>query len=180
MKTLVIVGTSYCGKSTFFNKIHRGHYGEDIPVDVDSAYDLNVKVRFHGTTIPLKVFDTSSSEDHFHIRRIVYLTVDVVIMMFAIDDDRSLKEIENKWYPEIRYTAPQSAPIILVGNKKDKRDEGYMKCVTFDDGVKLANRIKASAYLECSSLTDEGVLDVFFHAVRATVSKHSKRTCSLL
>lgn len=69
-------------------------------------------------------------------------------------------------------------PIILVGLKKDLRqdptaiEEMRKKSQQFvgsKQGQDVANEIGARKYLECSSLTGEGVDDVFEAATRAAL-----------
>ncbi len=71
-----------------------------------------------------------------------------------------------------------SVPIILVGLKKDLRtdpaaiEEQRKKSLQFvstKQGQDVANEIGARKYLECSSLTGEGVDDVFEAATRAAL-----------
>ena len=74
-------------------------------------------------------------------------------------------------------------PIILVGLKKDLRDDPIaieemrlrsQQFVTFKDGSDTAHQIGARKYLECSSLTGEGVDDVFEAATRAALLTFEK------
>ena len=69
-------------------------------------------------------------------------------------------------------------PIILVGLKKDLRDDPEaieemrkksLKFVAPHDGERAASEIGARKYLECSSLSGEGVDDVFEAATRAAL-----------
>jgi Rho family protein len=69
-------------------------------------------------------------------------------------------------------------PTILVGLKKDLRDDPVaieemrkksLRFVTAHDGEAIARKIGAKRYLECSSLTGEGVDDVFEAATRAAL-----------
>lgn len=69
-------------------------------------------------------------------------------------------------------------PIILVGLKKDLRDDPVaqeemrkksLRFTTPKDGNDAAHEIGARKYLECSSLTGEGVDDVFEAATRAAL-----------
>ena len=82
-------------------------------------------------------------------------------------------------------------PIILVGNKKDLRNDettrrelAKMKqdAVRFDQGKQMAETIGAYAYLECSAKSKDGVREVFETATRAAlqVKKKKKKTCKLL
>lgn len=43
-------------------------------------------------------------------------------MCFSIDSPDSLDNIPEKWTPEVRHFCP-NVPIILVGNKKDLRND---------------------------------------------------------
>ena len=69
-------------------------------------------------------------------------------------------------------------PTILVGLKKDLRDDPVAqeemrarneKFCTSDEGEEVRRRINAKKYLECSSLTGEGVDDVFEAATRQSL-----------
>lgn len=74
-------------------------------------------------------------------------------------------------------------PIILVGLKKDLRSDPVaidemrkksLRFVTEHDGEAVAREIGARKYLECSSLSGEGVDDVFEAATRAALLTFEK------
>ena len=74
-------------------------------------------------------------------------------------------------------------PIILVGLKKDLREDPVaieemrrrsQRFVSPHDGEAAAREIGAKRYLECSSLSGEGVDDVFEAATRAALLKFEK------
>ena len=83
-------------------------------------------------------------------------------------------------------------PVILVGLKKDLREDPLaieemrkksLRFVTTKDGNEAAAQIGARKYLECSSLTGEGVDDVFEAATRAallTFDKSRSSCCVIL
>ena len=88
-----------------------------------------------------------------------------------------------QWYPEITLHCPNT-PIILVGTKKDLRDDketvedkGYQSISTAD-GVKLqSENVNVVKYMECSALTQFGVKDVINEAVKVALAhKTSQRT----
>ena len=75
-------------------------------------------------------------------------------------------------------------PIILVGNKKDLRNDENVKRelakmkqepVKFEEGSSMCERIDGVAYLECSAKTKEGVREVFIRATRAALNKKKAR-----
>lgn len=78
-------------------------------------------------------------------------------------------------------------PIILVGLKKDLREDPLaieemrkksLKFVTAKEGNETSVEVGARKYLECSSLTGEGVDDVFEAATRAALLTFEKRKTS--
>ena len=75
----------------------------------------------------------------------------------------------------------------MVGLKKDLREDTLaveemrqrsLRFVTPKEGSETATQIGARKYLECSSLTGEGVDDVFEAATRAALLTFDKRKSS--
>lgn len=74
-------------------------------------------------------------------------------------------------------------PIILVGLKKDLREDPLaieemrkksQQFVTTKEGSDVGHEVGARKYLECSSLSGEGVDDVFEAATRAALLTFEK------
>lgn len=91
-----------------------------------------------------------------------------------------------QWIEESNERCP-GVPIILVGLKKDLREDPLameemrkksLKFVTTKEGGEIAAQVGARKYLECSSLTGEGVDDVFEAATRAALLTFDKRKSS--
>jgi Rho family protein len=95
-------------------------------------------------------------------------------------------------HPEVLDRCP-NVPIILVGLKKDLRDDPVAqeemrkrseKFLQFEEGEEVRKRIGAKKYLECSSLTGEGVDDVFEAATRQSLlsgdRKETRACCVIL
>ena len=113
-------------------------------------------------------------------------------MCFSIDSPDSLENIPDKWTPEVKHFCP-NVPIILVGNKKDLRNDENTKRelmrmrqepVSSEEGRAMQDQIRAYAYLECSAKTNEGVREVFETATRAALQteleKKQESNCSIL
>ena len=110
-------------------------------------------------------------------------------MCFSINSPDSLKNIPKKWTPEVKQFCP-NVPIILVGNKKDLRNDpntikelGKIKQepVKLEEGTAMAEQIHAFAYHECSARSKEEVREVFNTAARASLQfkKGKKNKCIL-
>lgn len=89
----------------------------------------------------------------------------------------------QQWIEEATERCP-SVPVILVGLKKDLRADPIaiedmrkksLPFVTANEGEAAAREIGARKYLECSSLSGEGVDDVFEAATRAALIMFEKR-----
>ncbi|CAM9446800.1 unnamed protein product [Lampetra planeri] len=111
-------------------------------------------------------------------------------MCFSIDSPDSLGNITDRWTAEVRHFCP-NVPIVLVGNKKDLRNDDNAKRelakikqepVRVEEGRDMANQINAFGYMECSAKTKDGVREVFEMAARAAlqVRKRKKKSGCLL
>ena len=86
----------------------------------------------------------------------------------------------NQWVPEITHHCPNTL-FLLVGTKVDLRDEqatveelakNQQKPISFEMGEKMAEELKAVKYVECSALTQRGLLKLFEEVILA--SFHNK------
>ena len=136
------------------------------------------------------MWDTAGQEDYDRLRPLSYPDTDVILMCFSIDSPDSLENIPEKWTPEVHHFCP-NVPIILVGNKRDLRNDENTKRellkmkqepVKYEEGHAMATKIGANHYLECSAKTKDGVREVFESATRAALQNRSrkKHKCILL
>ena len=140
--------------------------------------------------VELALWDTAGQEDYDRLRPLSYPDTDVILMCFSIDSPDSLENIPEKWTPEVKHFCP-NVPIILVGNKKDLRNDEATKRelmkmkqepVRPEEGRAMSDKISAFFYLECSAKSKEGVREVFETATRAALQtkKKNKGKCKLL
>uniref|UniRef100_A0A9L0K289 Ras homolog family member A n=1 Tax=Equus asinus TaxID=9793 RepID=A0A9L0K289_EQUAS len=131
----------------------------------------------HVCKVELALWDTAGQEDYDRLRPLSYPDTDVILMCFSIDSPDSLENIPEKWTPEVKHFCP-NVPIILVGNKKDLRNDEHTRRelakmkqepVKPEEGRDMANRIGAFGYMECSAKTKDGVREVFEMATRAAL-----------
>lgn len=187
-KKLVIVGDGACGKTCLLIVFSKDQFPEVYVPTVFENYVADIEV--DGKQVELALWDTAGQEDYDRLRPLSYPDTDVILMCFSIDSPDSLENIPEKWTPEVKHFCP-NVPIILVGNKKDLRNDpntikelAKMKQEPMkpEEGRAMAEKINAFAYLECSSKSKEGVREVFETATRAAlqVKKKKKGRCLLL
>jgi len=188
-KKLVIVGDGACGKTCLLIVFSKDQFPEVYVPTVFENYVADIVV--DGKQVELALWDTAGQEDYDRLRPLSYPDTDVILMCFSIDNPDSLENITEKWTPEVKHFCP-SVPIILVGNKKDLRNDQNtveelaklkLQPVRADDGRAVAERIGAAAYVECSARTKEGIREVFEVATRnalKTKKNKRKKKCRIL
>ena len=133
--------------------------------------------------VQLVLFDTPGKEMYDRVRPLAYLCADVFLLCFSINSPDSFINIPEKWAPEVKHSGP-NVPIILVANKSDLRNEEEtisqlqkfkQTPVTFEQGQKMAERINAFTYLECSAKAREGVQTIFETAASAALKILKKK-----
>jgi len=151
---------------------------EYVPTVFDN-FVTNIVV--NGKTIRLGLWDTAGQEEYARLRMVSYPMTDVFIACFSVNDRKSFDNIKICWIPEVQHHCPRT-PIILVGTKKDLRDEFEKHPRNFPDktsrdfittyeGVNLAKSLKnCSEYTECSALNKDGLNQLFDTAVSAVIS----------
>ncbi|KAJ2519883.1 GTP-binding protein Rho1 [Coemansia sp. RSA 1939] len=180
-RKLVIVGDGACGKTCLLIVFSKDVFPEVYVPTVFENYVADVEV--DGMKVELALWDTAGQEDYDRLRPLSYPDSHVILICFAIDSQDSLDNVQEKWISEVLHFC-QGLPIILVGCKKDIRNDRIVidelaksgqRPVSQEEGAAVAQKIMAYKYLECSAKTGEGVREVFEYATRAAISAAPKR-----
>jgi small GTP-binding protein len=124
-------------------------------------------------SVNLKILDLAGVEECNCFRFLEYPATNIIPLCFSVICESSFQSVYERWYKELKHYCPKT-PIVLVGTKIDLRnDEEEIKkakrVITYKQGKKLANKIGAIKYLECSAKTMEGVDEVFEAIGRAVL-----------
>uniref|UniRef100_A0A673AVG5 Rho-related GTP-binding protein RhoA-C-like n=1 Tax=Sphaeramia orbicularis TaxID=375764 RepID=A0A673AVG5_9TELE len=123
-KKLVIVGDGACGKTCLLIVFSKDQFPEVYVPTVFENYVADIEV--DGKQVELALWDTAGQEDYDRLRPLSYPDTDVILMCFSVDSPDSLENIPEKWTPEVKHFCP-NVPIILVGNKKDLRNDDHTR-----------------------------------------------------
>lgn len=171
----MIIGDGGCGKTSLLARFTLGYFPAQYVPAIFEHYVTDCWV--DGISVQLILWDTAGQEDYARLRHVAYARSHVVIIGFSVDSPDSLENVRHQWIEEAKERCP-GIPIILVGLKKDLRENALgveeirkenLKFITSGMGAEIAGLYGARTYLECSSLTGEGVDDVFEAATRAAL-----------
>uniref|UniRef100_A0A0W0EX63 Uncharacterized protein n=1 Tax=Moniliophthora roreri TaxID=221103 RepID=A0A0W0EX63_MONRR len=164
-----------CGKTSLLCSFALGEFPKEYQPTVFDNYVA--EIRLDEKHVQLALWDTAGQEEYERLRPMSYSKSHVILIAFALDTPDSLENVETKWIEEVRSICGPTIPVILVGCKADLRPntshpntpDNPAPWVTREQGERVAQRIGARAYKECSALKIEGVDDVFETATRASM-----------
>ncbi|KAK7929451.1 hypothetical protein WMY93_005846 [Mugilogobius chulae] len=138
--------------------------------------NTGVEVYMDGVQINLGLWDTAGNDNFKSIRPRSYQHADVVLICYSVANPNSLANVHRKWIAEVREYLPK-VPVLVVATQTDLREMGAYRgsCIMPTEGKRVAHEIHAKGYLECSSLSNRGVQQVFESAVRTAVNKAKRR-----
>ena len=176
------VGDGAVGKTSLFITFAYGKFPSDyIPYEFGtSTFDWNVG----GKKVRLGLWEEAGGEDFDKLRPLSYPDTDVFLICFSLVSPASYENAKSRWHPELKHYCP-NVPILLVGTKLDLREdqdavaqlkENKQEPVSHSDGLRLAKEIEATKYVECSSLIQKGVKEVFEEAVKSVWSRTKSKS----
>ncbi len=162
---IVLVGDDGVGKTSLAVTYSTGDFPNDyIPTVSDTIIENQVH---DGENYAISVWDTVGSDDYDRLRPLSYPQTNLFLVCFSVTNRSSFDSVSLKWIPEISHHAPD-AKWILVGTKSDLRGEN--ETVTRDEARDLAVRLNGSEYVECSSLSQANLSQVFENSISAVTS----------
>ncbi|XP_072313535.1 rho-related GTP-binding protein RhoU-like [Eucyclogobius newberryi] len=171
----MLLGDGAVGKTSMIISYIFNGYNSDYR---QTAFDVFTGlVHVNGTPTRIKLIDTAGQDEFGHLRSLCYAHVDVFILCFSLVNPASFHNIATKWIPQIRCCNFMS-PIVLVGTQSDlcsnvnvllHLGERNTTPVHFKKAKKLAKKIQAHDYVECSALTQHHLKEVFDCAIFAAI-----------
>lgn len=170
----VLVGDSAVGKTALLVRFTSETFPDSYKPTVYES--TGVEVFMDGVQISLGLWDTAGNDTFKQIRPMSYQQADVVLICYSVANPNSLANVYQKWIGEVRANLPR-VPVLVVATQTDLREMGPHRasCITAAEGKRVAHEVQAKGYLECSSLSNRGVQQVFEYAVRTAVNQAKKR-----
>ncbi|KAH7827990.1 Rac2g, Rho family GTPase [Monocercomonoides exilis] len=185
MKT-VVIGDGAVGKSCMLLSYAKNIFPPEYVMTIFDNEEVLLVV--DEKTVHMMLWDTAGQEEYDRLRALAFPGTDVFMICFSLCDSNSLKNVKDKWLPEIKEFI-QDTPVVLVGTKMDIRDENIgtsLDYVTTEAGQQFAKQNGLSAYVECSAKTQDNLSNVFETVAREYFKAHEvhhkkeKACCSIL
>ncbi|KAM3877152.1 ras homolog family member Ua [Diretmus argenteus] len=179
----VLVGDGAVGKTSLVvSYTTNGYPTEYVPTAFDN---FSAVVSVDGQPVKLQLCDTAGQDEFDKLRPLCYTNADVFLLCFSVVSPASFQNVPEKWVPEIRRHAPL-VPLVLVGTQCDLREDVKVlielakyreRPVDPADARDCAVEIGAVAYMECSSLTQKNLKEVFDAAIVASLQNYNSHKC---
>lgn len=138
-----------------------------------------VDVKVHNTLYRVDISVSSHLEEYAQLRRTSYEGKHVVALVYSVMSPDSYQKCQSELVPEVRSSC---IPFIIVGNETHKRNDPAVleklnnaSALTHEQGVQLARESGASSYVECSTVSQEGIMSIFESAVKAVLANQPKQ-----
>ena len=139
---IILIGDSGVGKSTVFIQFFNHTFQEKSVATIGIEYH-KTEMNVEGVPVIIHIYDTAGQEKYKVLTNNYYKKADGIVLMYSVEDVKSIKEIEN-WFTNIQEKAKKEIAIALVANKVDLPTE--LIKVDEEEGEMLAKTLGISFY----------------------------------
>ena len=154
---LQLLGDGQVGKNSLILRLTGNEFNDSQLTTVGKGSYI-YQVKLHGYDLKMKICDTAGQERFKSMSVQVIKNSDAVMLVYAIDDINSFKDLDQ-WLSKLNDTTDLSKkPIIIIGNKADVENE--KREVTYDEGKNYAES-KGYRFYETSAKTGQNIHEAF-------------------
>ena len=129
---------------------------------------LYLKKLIHYLSLQANIFDTAGGERFRTLTSNYFQHTDAAILMYAVDDQRSLERLYDEADNALKFIEPESFVWAVVGNKADLRPE-----IEEATAKALSNTLGARLYFYTSAKTGLNVKESMISIVKALHRSHT-------
>eukprot|EP01089_Gocevia_fonbrunei_P021408 TRINITY_DN8319_c0_g1_i1.p1 TRINITY_DN8319_c0_g1~~TRINITY_DN8319_c0_g1_i1.p1 ORF type:complete len:201 (+),score=31.34 TRINITY_DN8319_c0_g1_i1:48-650(+) len=171
---LCITGTGGVGKSCLTIQFVRGTFVDTYDPTIEDTYRKQVEI--DKIVCYLDILDTAGQEVFSAMRDEYMSTGEGFLLVYSIDKQESLDELEKFHRQILRVQERESVPMVLVGNKADLPNDE--REVTTKEGQALADSWNIK-FLETSAKTRQNVDQCFYELVRLVRIERKEDICAV-
>ncbi len=152
---IAVLGNPAVGKTSLIKMYTEHHFKEDYqPTLGVNIVVKEIEIEKINANIRLILWDIAG-QDHYDLSRKMFFE-GALGALFVYDTTRhsTFQNIEAKWLKDLKDFSENESAYILIGNKIDLENS---KVVSTEDGMKLAEKINASDFVETSAKYGDNV-----------------------
>ena len=155
---VVLVGESGVGKTSIISQFTTHKFDPHRETSL-SAQFISKTIEFQdlGKSIKFDIWDTVGQEKYRSLAEIFYRDAKVVVFVYDITTENSLKGLKEYWYKEVKSKSTGKSLLAVVANKIDLYKD---QKVGNNEGMAFAEEIGA-IFQTTSALSDSGINSLF-------------------
>lgn len=162
---VVLLGSTMVGKTTLVTHVTTGEFDPSIKATVGACY-ASKTFTVNDKQIKLQIWDTAGQERFKTLVPMYFRGSKVAIVCFAVDDEKSLTEVDF-WAQSVKNGANPPPVIFIVANKIDLVDT---RVVTTEKGKEIAAKWDAK-YFEVSAQAGTNVTEMITAVAEVALSQ---------
>ena len=169
----IIIGDEAVGKSNLLLRYAQNQFKTEYKVTVGVEFGAR-NITINNTIYRVQIWDTAGQERFRSITRAYYKNSICSLIVYDISNRESFYNVQ-KWVEDCKAQAFPGMLFVLIGNKKDKKEE---REVQFHEGENLAKEM-GMVFYETSALTGEGIEDLFNETISIIADRISQNEYDL-
>ncbi|MFW9819195.1 MAG: Rab family GTPase [Candidatus Thorarchaeota archaeon] len=165
---IVILGDAAVGKTSLINRFVENSFSEDYRATL-GANIVRKDVNLDNTKVRLIMWDLAGQEKYQVVRSLYFQGCQGALLVYDVTRYSTFESINSKWLRDFKKYVKKEGAYILIGNKSDLTDQ---RTVTEERGKEIANKIKASHFIETSAKMGENIEEAFSLLVNQILNKH--------
>lgn len=165
---VVILGDAAVGKTSLINQFVEGSFNEDYKPTL-GANIVRKDVHLNSTKVRLIMWDLAGQEKYRVVRSMYFQGCQGALLVYDVTRYSTFDSINSKWLRDFKKYVKKEGAYILIGNKTDLTDQ---RTVTKERGKKIAQKIKASHFIETSAKLGENIEEAFTLLVNQILNNH--------
>ena len=109
---IIFVGESGVGKTSIIKYLQGKQFDENNLPTIGTNY-IKKSIKIGDINLDCDLWDTVGGERYRGLGKLFYNKADIVIFVFDITNSKTLDEIKNFWYNEVKENAPEKISKII-------------------------------------------------------------------
>ncbi|MFX0003008.1 MAG: Rab family GTPase [Promethearchaeota archaeon] len=165
---IVILGDAAVGKTSLITQFVEGSFNEDYKPTL-GANIVRKDVNLDNTKVRLIMWDLAGQEKYQVVRSMYFQGCQGALLVYDVTRYSTFESINSKWLRDFKKYVKKEGVYILIGNKSDLVDQ---RTVTTERGREIAEKIKASHFIETSAKLGENIEEAFILLVNQILNNH--------